>query len=397
MEAIDDQGNRVKLVSAVPLEKAKTRPLDTARLEQQLGRLGGTALELERLENELDESLILPVSELNRLRRQLVDDLMALRQRPRVWHFGVERFETHREDEVTRDGQQGTALVTLVRTMEQCEAVLEQGLRWVYCDFEDPKAYRSAVRRYREVFSSDHSPENPTEGPQAGIFVAPPRIHKSGEAWVLKQVRSCEPDGILVRNYDHLDYFQGSRMRGDFSLNVANSLTARYLKDQFRLESLTASYDLNSEQLESLLRGAPTEWFEVTIHQHMPMFHMEHCVFCAFLSKGKDYRDCGRPCDKHDVELVDRVGQRHALKADVGCRNTLYNGRAQTGADYYSQLAMLGVRLFRIEFVNESREEVRQILQSYEALQRGELSGEALWRRLKLTNQLGVTRGTLRV
>jgi putative protease len=27
------------------------------------------------------------------------------------------------------------------------------------------------------------------------------------------------------------------------------------------------------------------------------MFHMEHCVFCAFLSTGKDYRDCGRPCD----------------------------------------------------------------------------------------------------
>ncbi len=57
----------------------------------------------------------------------------------------------------------------------------------------------------------------------------------------------------------------------------------------------------------------------------------------------------------------------------------------------------MGVRLFRIEFVDESREDVRQILQSYEALQRGELSGEALWQELKLTNQLGVTRGTMRV
>ena len=28
---------------------------------------------------------------------------------------------------------------------------------------------------------------------------------------------------------------------------------------------------------------------------------MEHCVFCAFLSTGKDYRDCGRPCDTHRV------------------------------------------------------------------------------------------------
>ena len=60
---------------------------------------------------------------------------------------------------------------------------------------------------------------------------------------------------------------------------------------------MTASYDLNFAQLEALLKSAPPEWFEITLHQHIPMFHMEHCVFCAFLSKGTDYTNCGRPCD----------------------------------------------------------------------------------------------------
>ena len=64
--------------------------------------------------------------------------------------------------------------------------------------------------------------------------------------------------------------------RGDFSLNVANRLSADYFKNQFGLERVTASYDLNFTQLEALLPAAPPEWFEVTIHQHMPMFHMEH-------------------------------------------------------------------------------------------------------------------------
>ncbi len=392
IDAIDDQGNQVRIDSSIPLEKAKTRPLDDALLEQQLGRLGGTALELVDLQNSLDDSLILPVSELNRLRREIVDELTALRERAPEWHYRSEHGELMRQDEEKSEllpQKELPTLVTLVRNIEQFDEVLERGVRTVYCDFEDPKAYRGAVQKYRERVAS--------EGSRQGIFVAPPRIHKSGEGWVLKQVKSSEPDGFLVRNYDHLDYFRGARLRADFSFNVANSLTARYLKDRFDLESLTASYDLNAEQLESLLQAAPPAWFEVTIHQHMPMFHMEHCVFCTFLSKGKDYRDCGRPCDKHKVELVDRVGQRHALKADVGCRNTVYNGRAQTGAEYYARLALMGVRLFRIEFVDESREDVRQILQSYEALQRGELSGEALWQELKLTNQLGVTRGTMRV
>ena len=153
------------------------------------------------------------------------------------------------------------------------------------------------------------------------------------------------------------------------------ALTADYFKNKFGLERVTASYDLNFTQLEALLKSAPPEWFEITIHQHMPMFHMEHCVFCAFLSKGTDYTNCGRPCDKHDVKLRDRVGMEHPLKADVGCRNTVFNARAQTGAEYVAHLMDLGVRNFRIEFVNESAEEVAQTIAKYRALLRGEITG----------------------
>ncbi len=88
----------------------------------------------------------------------------------------------------------------------------------IYCDFEDPKGYREAVRRFRAFSTS----------PGRTIRVAPPRIFKTGEDWILKQVRSSEADGYLVRNYDHLRFFAGERrLVGDFSLNVANPLTAR--------------------------------------------------------------------------------------------------------------------------------------------------------------------------
>jgi putative protease len=148
-------------------------------------------------------------------------------------------------------------------------------------------------------------------------------------------------------------------------------------------------------QLEALLRSAPADWFEITLHQHMPMFHMEHCVFCAFLSKGKDYHDCGRPCETHEVKIRDRVGAEHPLKADAGCRNTVFNSRAQTGAEFYQHLVGLGARYFRLEFVNETGEEVFKTVSQYRRLMRGEISGTELWRELKLHNQLGVTRGQL--
>jgi putative protease len=227
------------------------------------------------------------------------------------------------------------------------------------------------------------------------IFVAPPRIFKMGEEWTLNQVRSSEADGYLIRNYDHLNFFANDRRVGDFSLNVANRLTADYFKNKFGLERVTASYDLNFAQLEALLEAAPPEWFEVTIHQHIPMFHMEHCVFCAFLSSGTDYTNCGRPCDKHDLKLRDRVGAQHPVKADVGCRNTVFNALAQTGAEYVSRMLDLGVRHFRLEFLNESADQVRETIAKYRQLLSGEITGQQLWRELKLLNQLGVTRGQM--
>jgi putative protease len=220
---------------------------------------------------------------------------------------------------------------------------------------------------------------------------------KAGENYILQQVRSCEADGYLVRNYDHLQFFATERCIGDFSLNVANPLTADYFNQQFGLERLTASYDLNIDQLEDLLTSCPPHWFEVTIHQHMPMFHMEHCVFCAFLSTGTDYRNCGRPCEKHEVKLKDRVGTEHILQADAGCRNTVFNGTAQTGAEYVQRLIELGVRDFRIEFVNETPNQVTQTIDRYRQLLQGKITGSQLWRELKLQNQLGVTRGPLGV
>jgi putative protease len=125
------------------------------------------------------------------------------------------------------------------------------------------------------------------------------------------------------------------------------------------------------------------------------MFHMEHCVFCAFLSKGKDFTDCGRPCDKHEVKLRDRVGMEHPLKADAGCRNTVFNARAQTGAESVDRLLALGLRKFRIEFVGEKPDEVATTIARYRALLRGEITGTQLWKELKLHSQLGVTRGQM--
>ncbi len=385
----DECGNVVHLDSHMPLEVAENQPLTSGRLAEQLGRLGGSIFRLGDLRNLLDGQVMIPVRELNRLRREAVARLEAERTKPKRW---IIRNETSAAinaiacpTEPSRPAAQ-PEIIALVRGLPQLETALQCGLGRIYCELEDPKKYRDAVRMVRDRRGSGALPE---------IFVAPPRVFKMGEEWTLQQVRSSEADGYLVRNYDHLDYFADARRVGDYSLNVANRITADYFKNRFGLERVTASYDLNTIQLEALLKAAPAHWFEVTIHQHMPMFHMEHCVFCAFLSSGTDYRNCGRPCDRHDLKLRDRVGAEHPVKADAGCRNTVFNALAQTGAEFVESMIAFGVRHFRVEFLNEPPDQVVRTIEKYRQLLKGQITGQQLWRELRLLNQLGVTRGQL--
>ncbi|TAG28828.1 MAG: U32 family peptidase, partial [Verrucomicrobia bacterium] len=407
----DGEGHVVREASAQPLEPAPPdqRPLGAERLRDQLSRLGGTPFHLDGLDVYLEGSLMLPTSELNRLRREAAARLEQLRAAPRKWVLtaaDAEMSEAQRSLTTHSSSGRGAAsepdLILYVRDFAQLDAVLaaDVAVADLYCEFENPKHYREAVLRFRAFEASSQAARLLAEGQRRpAIWLAPPRVFKPDEEWIFKQVLAAEPDGILARNHEHLRFFPAAaphlRLRGDFSLNVANPLSAEYFLSKYKLERVTASYDLNLAQIESLLKGAPPSWFELTLHQHMPMFHMEHCVFCAFLSKGKDYHDCGRPCEKHKVALRDRVGALLPLKADAGCRNTVFNPRAQTGAEFADRLLGLGVQHFRIEFVDESPDEVLRTARAYKKLLKRELSGADLWRELKLLNQIGVTRGQL--
>lgn len=392
--AIDEQGHTVQTQSQMPLVAAHHKPLTTERLQQQLGRLGNTPFHLGALNNDLQGAVLVPVSELNRMRRELVTQLEEERRQPRAWQLQsqvshrdllpkVKPSPSGRGLGEGKSTESKTQLIVLVRNLAQLQAVLQTDITTIYCELEDPPKYREIVQTVR---TTEHQPE---------IWIAPPRITKPRENYILDQVKRCQPDGYLVRNYDQLHHFADERCIGDFSLNVANPITAAYFKNKFQLERLTASYDLNATQLEDLLRAAPAAWFEVTIHQHMPMFHMEHCVFCAFLSEGKDFRDCGRPCEKHEVQVRDRVGTAHILQADAGCRNTVFNGVAQTGVEALPRLVKAGLQTVRLEFLNETPTQIKEAIAAYQQVLQGELTGAQLWRDLQLHSQLGVTRGSL--
>ena len=405
------------------LQPAAKHPLTVEILRAQLGRLGGTRYELASLDNRLAGDCHLPLSELNQLRRDLVIALEAKQltpTRPAVSQASLRDFLPTTSSAVPGTPQ----LSVLCRTLDQLAAALDCAIPVIYCDFEDPRRYQEAVSMFRsssihdfsavlsdvalaksearrakaDPLSTIHYPLSSIHNPRSSVFLATPRILKPGETGYLKLIDHAGADGVLLRNLAALHAYRDRtdvRKVIDFSLNIANPLTARLLMETVAPDWLTVSYDLNISQALELLGNAPPEWFELTLHQHMPLFHMEHCVFCAFMSPGKDYRDCGRPCEKHVVHLRDRVGQLHRLNADVGCRNTLFHGRAQTGARFLPALLAAGLRRFRVELLAESADEAARTLRAYQKLLNGETTPADLLRQVKAFEKLGVTEGTL--
>ncbi len=381
---MDEQGRSVTVTLPDPLQPARNRALDEVILREQFGKLGGTGYHLAALTADLSGTAFLPVSGLNALRREAVAALTALRgQVPqrRVTPRLAQELRQLRRQPAAHDPQ--PRLHVLVRTPEQLEAALAERPDSITLDYLELYGLKPSVERVRAA--------------GLAVRVASPRILKPTEQNLQKFLLSLGAD-LLVRSGGLLEGLQRvpdlPALTGDFSLNAANVLTTRALLE-LGLTRITPTHDLNARQITELAGLVGPERLEVIAYQHLPVFHTEHCVFCRFLSQGTDYTSCGHPCESHRVALRDERGLSHPVMADVGCRNTVFEGRPQIAGAHLTDWLAAGLRDFRLEFVHETPEQVGEVLGLHRAFLAGDLDAAALTARLQALSDQGTTEGSL--
>ena len=374
-----------------PLVRAQKTPLDRSMVWDKLSRLGDTPYRLDELELAIPADSTLPLSSLNRARREAVAQLFTAAK-----HRHTLTNDTSIESLLTwpDKASPSAGLFVTCRNHSQACAALDAGASGVYLDFLAITGVGPAIRELRARYF-------------APIGIALPRIRKPGEEKLDAYIKSLQPDVLLLRSLGSLaDVAQDSRqatLKGsrsplliaDFSLNIANTLTAldclRHGADGF-----TPAFDLDAAQQQALLDSPLAAYAEVVVHHPMPLFHMEHCVIAALLSDGHDHRDCGRPCDRHRVSLRDRKGVDLPVEADIGCRNTVFHGIAQCAADQVPVLGHFGVNRFRLELVRETPEQTHALVNAYLELLANRCTPNDLRRRLAALDLTSV-RGSLRV
>jgi putative protease len=371
--------------SQAPLGAARDRAVTAEHLTAHLGRLGNTPYELAGLEAEIVGAPFAPGSLLNDLRRRAVEELQRLQSAPKPVEAGRTAAltgESACQQAAEADGPPRVHL--LVRNPAQLDAALSLNPATITLDYLDLYGLRPSLERVRA----------------AGIEarVASPRVLKPGEERIVDFLAGCGC-AILVRSMGLLDALHGKphgALTGDFSLNAANALTAAELL-ALGLERIAPTHDLNAAQVAELARQTGAARIEAIAYQHIPVFHTEHCVFCRFLSTGKSYRDCGRPCESHRVALRDQNGRAHPVLADVGCRNTVFGAEAQHAAAHLDDWMGAGVRHFRLEFAHESADQVEGVTRAFAEALAGRLPARELARRLQRLSPEGATEGSLHV
>ena len=331
--AEDAQGRMARVEGPVP-EAAE-------KVEGQLSRTGGTPFTCEKLTVRVEEGLSLPLSALNALRRQVLDQLgqarAALPERRRgEYHPGV-RYENPRE---------APALTVSVRSGEQVtRELLALGPARLYLPCDEGAACPDVVRRCLD----------------AGVepVALLPRVCWDRELpQLLRELEILKGLGVREAMAGTLDGVRravelGFLTRGDFGLGVYNSQTLKELK-KLGLRSATASFELKLAQIRDLSKAIP---LEAVVYGRLPLMLTENCI----VHNHTGQHSCGG-----GQRLVDRKGESFPVVKAWGCRNEILNGKTLFLADKAGDYQRLGLESVRLMFTTETPEECVRVLERYQ-------------------------------
>ena len=199
----------------------------------------------------------------------------------------------------------------------------------------------------------------------ARVVVTTPRITTERECGELEQfiaaVDRLKPHALMVSNIGTLRLarkLSTLAVETDFSLNLFNCLTAKWLQSQ-GVTKATISLEATQEQISGLIDKS-TMPLELVVHGSLEAMVLDHCIPRAVL--GSHY-DCHTLCHENQYALLDTAGERHAIKIDQYCRNHLLLAKDLCLLPYLQFLT--GISRYRIEGQHYTASQVGLITEFY--------------------------------
>ena len=363
-------GESTTVCSNVVLAPASKRSLDTASLREQLGRLGETPFALGSLATDaLASGLFLPISELNHLRQQAVDQL--LERRDWAQQSAVAERRARIDDALLVDRRERAPLAS--------ESAAEPHFDLVASVFSLDDA-RTAASAGATSVVLDPFLRHPTP-PVTRVLALAAELRDQGIALRLRTptiVRPAERRAIrkwldlnLPMTSGHLGLVAelataGRDVVADYAVNCFNQHTAAEL---FRLGArrIVLSLELTTEEMLAVSAPWGGAGFDVFLYGRPEGMTIEHCVLSAAFDRTPT--TCRDLCvQKHvNVQLTDPAGYTFAVATDSACRNRLLHSRPVEGGEFLPRLWQGGLRNYHVVF-NVVGDPVAQVVSGYRAM-----------------------------
>lgn len=371
----DPDGFKGEAVTTSPAQVALKRSLSREYLEKQLDRLGNTPFRVAGLQCDLEDALIVPVSEINEARRAALTQLAeqraaAFRQDPvreDVFNRRLAGALSTEERAVTGSFAR-PVLSVVVADLASLKSAVKAGAGEVcfggeYFCSKGPVTLDDICAAY-EICA------------EAGVrfILSSPRIQQDSEldgyCRLLEKVASrSKLDGVLATNLGlvrKVREITGKPIYADFSLNIFNYETACFLMDA-GVSRVTLSPELTLAQVGRLVPFLPVP-AEVIVHGALPLMVSEYCAVGSLLG-GSRPRDCSGTCKSLSTyNLKDRLGVFFPVEMDQFCRMHIFNSRDLCVIEDIGDLAAAGVGALRIEARREGPDYVRDVVRAYSAV-----------------------------
>ena len=319
VKARDSEGYSLELGGDFVVEKAQKHPLTLETLEQQFNRLGNTPFQLARLKAKINGELMVPVSELNKLRRRVVEDLLNQREGELTKVVSSEEEYLARVEKLrsaipkSPPENNKPKLSVLVGNPEGLKAALEGGADQIYLNWVGLKN--------KPIFNLDNIREciELCKKQRVKAIVTLPRLvseqglNKLGND--LEKIKKYDLDGLLTGNLGVLNLAHQlgfKNIYADYTLNIFNDYTIGKLADSHIVQA-TLSPELTLEQIKefSYLGHLP---LEVIVHGNFPLMISEHCVVGSVLGNKNSKNPCEGACTGLETGLKDRMNLVFPLK-----------------------------------------------------------------------------------
>lgn len=362
----------------VPLE-AKNKPITKDFVVKQLSKLGETCFVADSINVQLDEGLFVTVSELNEIRRSLVE-LFTENIKEKYRRYIANSINKDNSLSIAKEGLLDTNIT--YKTREKTKGDFSNNITVLVSNmeqFEKVISIYKGNRIYLEYaqFSLEEIASAVNAGSEKNIevFIALPYILRANAKAMLEKeieaLREIKPNGYMFRNLESFFYLKNKgidikKVIFDSNIYAFNNETIKYYKS-IGADIITASYETNGNEFKLLDRS----FMEINVYGYFPVMLTAGCVRKTMnkcLKGSLTASEAGQLKSK-DTTIVDRKSSSFIVRTVCRyCYNIIYNSVPIGLFQNIDELEALGFCGYRINFTVESPEEIENILLNYKEM-----------------------------